>query len=273
MSKISDEKLMAYADGELGAEDRRGVEQQLKNQPEDAARLQAFVATGRELARLFEQPMLEPVPQRILDTVFNAPVAQATAPATKQPLPKRHAYLQTWLDTLFPARSPLHTAAAFAIVLACGSALGWMLHANQRLPSVSLIEIAQGQMLATVEFRRVLETTTSGTPVIVSAGASRQQIKPVLTFANIDGGYCRQYDLELAVASRFEGVACRTPAGQWHIEVHAQSKPAAKAAGSVGTASGPSGAALDAAFSRMSKGDALGAVDEQRLITRSWQVD
>ena len=264
MQDISDEMLMAYADGELSAEDSRRVEKYLKDTPGAAARLETFVVTGRELGRLFDQPIREPVPQRILDIVYSAPLTS--------PLQKPNTF-GSWIESLFPGRSVLQAAAAFSVVLACGGALGWTLQARQQAASTAFVEVKNGEMLATGDFQRVLETAASGAPVAVSHGAGRQQISPMMTFVSVDGNYCRQYDLALDPTSRFEGVACRMPAGQWRVEVHARAKPVSKKGGGIGTASGPSGAAIDAAYSKMSQGDALGAQDEMKLIARGWRGD
>ena len=66
---ISDEVLMALADGELAGDERARIAKIVANSEAAAARLAAFTSTGRHLSGLFEQPMLEPVPQRLIDTV------------------------------------------------------------------------------------------------------------------------------------------------------------------------------------------------------------
>ena len=82
MSQISDEMIMAYADGELGDDDRRAVETYLAGNPAAAARLRAFEVSGRSLARLYDDAMRQPVPDRLIQSVRTADVARPVSLAT-----------------------------------------------------------------------------------------------------------------------------------------------------------------------------------------------
>jgi anti-sigma factor RsiW len=64
MTLIADEILMAYADEELELKARRAVVDALIRDPEAVRRLDVFLSTRSSLARLFQAPMHEPVPER-----------------------------------------------------------------------------------------------------------------------------------------------------------------------------------------------------------------
>lgn len=75
MSEISDEMLMSYADGALAGPLRDRIALALKTDPELARRLVAFENTGRPLSRLYDEVLREPVPERLISAIRNAPVA------------------------------------------------------------------------------------------------------------------------------------------------------------------------------------------------------
>jgi anti-sigma factor RsiW len=62
---ITDVTLMAYADDELEPRAQRAVIDALTRDPELVRRLENFLSSRASLARLFQAPMHEPVPQRL----------------------------------------------------------------------------------------------------------------------------------------------------------------------------------------------------------------
>ena len=70
MAKVSDEMLMAYADGELALTERSEVETAIVSNPDLRSRLSVFERTKNELSGLYDEPMKRPVPDRLVDAVF-----------------------------------------------------------------------------------------------------------------------------------------------------------------------------------------------------------
>jgi anti-sigma factor RsiW len=66
MTLIADEILMAYADGELEPKARGEVIEALMRDPEVVLRLDVFLSTRTSLARLYQAPMHESVPERFV---------------------------------------------------------------------------------------------------------------------------------------------------------------------------------------------------------------
>jgi anti-sigma factor RsiW len=64
MTLITDEILMAYADDELEPDARRAVLDALTRDPGSVRLLDVFLATRISLARLFQAPMYDALPER-----------------------------------------------------------------------------------------------------------------------------------------------------------------------------------------------------------------
>lgn len=84
MNRISEDDLHAYADGLLEAERRAEVESWLAANPEDAARVQAWIAQNRSLHAAFDEVLNEPLPLALVRAAsrrqrFNVPVWRAAA--------------------------------------------------------------------------------------------------------------------------------------------------------------------------------------------------
>lgn len=72
VDRISDEQLSAWVDGELGAEDRRRVDDWLRAHPQDQVRVDAWVADRDALAGLFRPLLDEPPPPHLAATVWRS---------------------------------------------------------------------------------------------------------------------------------------------------------------------------------------------------------
>lgn len=70
---IHEDRLAAYADGELDAADRKAVEEAAAGDPATAARLAAHQALRAKVARTFDPVLDEPIPEALLATVRAAP--------------------------------------------------------------------------------------------------------------------------------------------------------------------------------------------------------
>jgi anti-sigma factor RsiW len=114
VTNLSDETLMAYADGELQPIEMARVKRLLASDPELRVRLEMFRATGRGLASLFDGHINAPLPARLTLTpgrdwskVFNLR------------LKRKRQYLPEF-----------RLAAASAVILAAGIGIGWLMHGS-----------------------------------------------------------------------------------------------------------------------------------------------
>ncbi|MEJ2124269.1 MAG: zf-HC2 domain-containing protein [Alphaproteobacteria bacterium] len=280
MGELSDEMIMAYADGELAPKDRAAVEAQLATDAEARERLRVFEATRGPVAELYDETLQEPVPGHLLKLVLcDEPpryYANTSSSGAAKQEKVRHNPIVTVLNAVgktFISGPRLSMATAWSVlILAVAGGAG--LYLNQTSgDSQQLVAVGNGQIFASGPLLRALETVPSGKKVSLGESpASALTVRVVLTFKNRHQAFCRQYN---AMTSKggYAGVACRTDAGQWRLDIHMASagrpamaepskhiSPASKAATSVETA-----------VRKIIEGDALGPAEEQTLINNNWQ--
>lgn len=265
MNDISDEMLMAYADGELDDRARAKVDAYLITSTEGAQRLEIFLATGRGLSELFEQPMHEPVPQRLLDVVA-APASVVAFPgASARPTRTRQ---QFW---------PIALAASLTILAVGGSAFWY----SNRVSTGSgeafgVARSEHGDPVAIDALADVLETTAVGVTTVATLSGQRAAVRPVFTFATAEKTYCRQYVITKDETTAYGGVACKVPNGQWRIEVQQAIAPArdfvtAKSKQIAPAAGATDGNEIEAVVDRLIAGDVLSIEAEASAMARKWQ--
>jgi hypothetical protein len=250
--------LMAYADHALDAHEHADMAARIAVDPALAKRLEAFVVTGKPLARVFDQVVEEPIPARLL-AVFDQPLAVApAASATVHPFKPRQAVAP---------RVASFDWQRMAAALVLGLGAGWLGHAGlSPSPGGSMIALENGQMVAHNTLQRALENNASGQKSAVDGGT----VSVVFSFKNKDGGYCRQYHIDGGANRAVAGVACRDASGAWPVVVQAEAKPMI-AAGKIAPA-GEKNAALDTVVDRLIATDVMSVEDEAGAVRRSWRV-
>ena len=208
-------KVLALADAELSPPDVPALVQELARNPSLVRALQSYLAVGRNrIAKAYTAKSEEPVPAWLVETVMQAPLGNPASPSFKVV-----SFGRTFLDRLkdkyrMPGWS-LAAGPALAAVLAALSA--WLL-----VPNAS-----QSETLLTSQLQHAIETTGGGQE------APLLTFRPMLTFLSKDHTYCRQFEVR-AGKQRSYAVACREPAGGWHVAMESPPFP-------VGTAPASSG--------------------------------
>ena len=270
MRKISDEALMAYADGDIADDLRRQVETYLANDPDGQRRLAAFALTGRQLGRIFDQPMREPVPVHLIDFVRVGANDRAGASRKWPPevrFPKRHHPRMLGMSSRTWA-----LAASVASLFAIGAS---SLLYFERQPdavdiSFGLVTASDGRKIAAKVLAAVLETAPSGN-VIRTIGSGQASIRPSFTFQASNGEYCRQYEILRVKNSGSSGVACREADGIWRVKIHTPFAERHAGDGNIVPAGKESSQAIDATVDRLISGDVLGPLDEDRIMKNGWR--
>jgi hypothetical protein len=266
MPGVSDVDLMQLADGTLGPADRKRVEGELAQDPDLRERLDAFLATGKVLAHLFEPVVRAPVPDRLVDVILRP---DNLPPRTlHRQGPTRRGGLRDLFARRLPsldwALSPATLAAAIVCAIALGASIFWAVRPD------SLVGVAP-EVVA-----RALEGTPSGERsafTLVLRGAA--SLEPSFSFQHRDGRYCRQYELALGGGRGFVGFACRSATGDWQIERDAVaavrhdegSKTTIKPAGTSAAQD------IEDAVDRVMVGDPLESERELRLMRGGWRAD
>lgn len=272
MVAISNEVLMAYADGQLDRTECERVEAVLASEPAVRARFAVFAATGTCLAGHFRKPMDEPIPQHFIDLIERYGHATGVA--------KRSTAGQ-WLSLGDMVRQTVAAflprpamALAYSMVLLVGAGIGFALQGiGGRAPDTEMVRsgVNKGAILAQGTLRQALETAASGAMVTSNGvGEPVAAVKTRLTFKSQSQGFCRQYELKLQDGSQFAGIGCRDDGGSWRVQMHTPIAGRATAGDRVVLADDPN-AALAALVDRLMEGDSFGAAEEATLIRRQWR--
>src|SRR6266446_3422814 len=102
MQKRSDDRLIAYLDGELEMAEQRDIEAWLDSDPAAREKLQALAESGNLVRLAFDEVMHEPVPERLIaaargETVSAEPSAQVLAFKARQGTARPAAAQRWWI--------------------------------------------------------------------------------------------------------------------------------------------------------------------------------
>ncbi len=272
MAVLTDEILMAHADGALDAETQGRIEALLKQDPDARRRIMAFRATDGSLSDLYK---LEPAPPHLIEFVMTHGEGRAAAPRKRHSKQKRRMeLLGRWRDALIPAGGVWQVAAASTAALIIGASAGYLVHGAGRVDiasSGSLVTLKQGQILAEGALRYVLETRPSGEEVRAMGGSKDSAVvQASLTFKTKQGRYCREYVIATAGAGQYAGLACRKEGGDWALEVHVPQAVKARPDETV-LASGTDEEALNSIIDTKMDGIAFGKDAEDAAIAKGWK--
>jgi anti-sigma factor RsiW len=277
VAKLSDETLMAYADGELPTVEMAWVATIVAGDAASRARLAMFTETSRSLREQFQAPMDEPVPRHLVDLVLGGarPVdALPSAATTPRKVSVRHELsLTAKLMQFFTASQPRwQFALGCATALLIGLGSGWALHrAPVERNAQALAALTDGRVLAQGALQRVLETAPTGQHVALDNRQSIATIQARLTFRSHQQEFCRHYELVVRDGGHFAGIGCRGSDGRWQVQLHTQIAASRLSTGQTVPAGNDSSPDLAALLDRMIDGDALGGSEEAALIAKRWQ--
>lgn len=237
--RVTDEMLVAHADGALSGEEARRVEAALAADAALAARYAALAGAGRAARAAYAGVAREPVPDRLLAAVLAADAATAAPP----PMPANAPRVSRGL-------------AAIAATLVLGLALG--------LLSAPLLRGGGGE--------QALAALPPSIVAALSAGASGEQVQtpgaPVVTVISThrsgDGTICRAIDVGGEAPA--SALACRA-AGGWRL-VALVGRTAE--AGSTYRPASDLHPVLQEVLDSRGAGPALGLGEEAALRARGW---
>ena len=241
----SEERMIAYLDGELDDDEMLAFEEQMADDPALAEEVGRLMANDDLLRGAFDSPMSEVADEALLARMG---LALAEAPDAEAPRHQREPapandnrpFLQRWAVPLGGALAA--TLAAVAV-------------------------FAPGSGPAGTGFDRAMSETRSLQVASLDSGA---ELTPLLTFQAADGTYCREFSIARPGSAGGSGVACNR-GGSWQVE--ALESGAVELAGpdDIRLASGQDGESLEATYERLGAGDPLDAASESVLIGSDWQ--
>lgn len=280
MNYVSDEILMAYADGELTPEECQALERLLRQDPVLRARLEPFIETRTQLASAFEHTLREPVPERLIAAIERARPSSARASLAGFPLGGRiRAFIEAAASHLAPGGygvTPALAASMAALVVA-GGAVGWVAgRATSPSPppqEIALIAASGQDLVAAGALAQALDANPSRT--ILRTDGGQTSIEPIVSFKTKTDTVCREYRVTVAAAKNDSaGLACRNPNGTWRIAQHVETPKQITGApqeGDYQTATGTNNPAIDAMVETIISGEAFGEIDEARFLKSGWQ--
>ncbi len=247
---LSNETLMAFADGELDPVQRAQVEALLKTDAALRQRVVALQIQRKRLAQAFDPVLDEPVPDRLARLLQTAPAATPQHPAAAvinlaevRAQRARQGGMPTWAQW---------GGMAASVVL--GVLLGTHI-AGQKTDSD--LDMRQGHLLASGAIASALTAQLASEP---KTGA---HVSVQLSFVDKQGSYCRTFS-----TSAMAGLAC-SHNGQWAVQqVVAVDAPASGEVRQAATALSRS--ILEAVDQRM-VGTALDAQAERLARDRAWR--
>ena len=239
--RIDDEKLIAYADGELGPEERAAVERALEADPLLRDQLAAQQRLRSALAGHYGPVASEDVPDRLL-AMLGAERPEETAVASLSDARERRRRSSA------PAWPQL---GAMAAALALGLIAGQQMSMRGAGP----IAVEDGMLTARGRLASALETQ------LASAQAPDAPVRIGITFADRQGRYCRSFE-----GAEASGLACRD-GGDWRLVMTGPGK----AAGAAEYRQAGSAFVLEAAQD-LAAGAPLDPEAERAAVASGWKI-
>lgn len=253
--ETTDEKLGAYMDGELSADEAAALEQELAKDADLQARLDALLATNKAASTLFAELDKQPMPEAVLKMLQEEPASQEPArPDNVVP------FLKLGAGRFF--NMPVAIAASVALVV---SFLVVDLSRQTSGAMTSIEALSAGSIDTDSALQQMLDESRSGERVILGNDETGEAI---LSFADSSSRFCRQLQV-VSAESVAHAIACRTE-NNWELEAVAVTDPAP------GGQFQPAGTTtpvniISAVDGLIGDADPLGPDEETRAISNSWK--
>ena len=261
--KLSDEKLMAFVDEELSAEEAQQIKREVEANAEYQAKVDQFKQTKALLGNAYEQILQEPIPQKLLDMLSNSGRGETDNQIDKiiNLNERRSAKSSTFAKPL------QQVAIAASVALMIGGFAGYQLGSDATDLTHQLARADAGFMVAGNPLYEALESVPSNT--VYRTATEGDIIKPIMSFKATDNRFCREFEIN-SDSSISVGVACRS-GNKWQVEVLLAAGQRVVGDVNYQPASGYSEAALNAVLDNMWNGDAFDIEQERNLIDNGWR--
>jgi anti-sigma-K factor RskA len=243
---ISDEVLMAYADGELDMKTRREVEDAIAADPRIARRVADHRALRDSLRSTYDKVLEEPVPERLLAAARQRAASQSGVVVPLRPLRRARTPSVPYWGAI---------AASFVV-----GALVW--HFGAEFYSPPPVTARNGQLVASGVLDRALSTQ------LVQEQSAQSAVQIGVSFRAKGGTYCRTF--QLRDAHNLAGLACREQ-NNWKLQVLAQGEAAPPGQPEFRPAGSSMPAAIAQAVDQSIEGEPLDAQAEAHARTNQWR--
>jgi hypothetical protein len=265
---ISDETLMAYADGELDAAAREAVESAMREDPRIAARVARHRGLRLQVQAAYAAELSEEVPQRLLAAAQGA-VEKGAREKEKGAVAKGALDTERGVVNLRDAvraapergvarRRRWRTMGSLAASVIAGVAVGFLIWGRAGSP---FVRGAQGELLARGQLAQAL------TSQLVAEQSSRSGVLIGLSFLAKSGDYCRTFALAAAVPQ--SGLACRHGEG-WQVRALIQGSGGTDSSTEYRTAGSSMPPAILSLVQSQIAGEPLDPAGERAARQRDW---
>ena len=251
---ITDETLMAFADGELDDAARAAVELALHTDPQLAKRVAEHRALRQRIQAAYSAELSEPVPERLLSAAKRRADASGTNVVNLQDA--RDAMARDTARAR-PLRTWWGPAGSIAASLVIGVGLGYGLW-HQSSP---LTRNAGGALVASGQLAQGLSQQ------LAADGSAAAAVQIGISFLARSGDYCRTFVLSGAISPA--GVACHH-GQEWQILTLSQSAASGSATAGYRTAASEMSPAILQAVQELISGEPLDATAEAAARSKGW---
>jgi hypothetical protein len=253
---ISDETLMAYADGELDAAARAAVESAMREDPQIEKRVAAHRALRQKVHAAYSAELSEGVPERLLAAARGVASTQGGKVVNLQDV--RAAIARDSPHARRQARPQWRTVGTMAASVIAGVGLGFFMWGRTESP---LTRGAGGALVARGPLVKALSNQLAAEQ---SPGSA---VKIGLSFLAKSGDYCRTFALSGAVSP--SGLACRHDE-EWQVQALSQAPGAVEDSAYRTAGSGMSASILKAVEGQIA-GEPLDQAGERAARQRGWK--
>lgn len=254
---ISEETLMAFADGELDDQARAEVELAMRTDPEIEKRIARHRALSRRVQAAYAAELSEEIPQRLLAAANVGPPTQGAKVANLQDAREAALRRAEPAQRDRPRWRPLVSIAASVIV---GLGLGYLMW-GQAQPS--LMRTAGGTLVAHGKLAAALSSQ------LAAHQPANSSVQIGLSFLAKSGDYCRTFSLAGAISP--SGLACRHD-DEWQIQTLAQTTGAAAGTTEYRTAGSAMSPVILRSIEEEIAGDPLTEAGESAARRNGWKA-
>jgi len=268
---VSDEKLVAFMDGEMSELEMTAIADAIAASPELVQRLELLGGADEKIRQRFAALDARPIRADTLELINNAAYTASTEHENAsenivafkaKPRMNMGGTSNIWM----------RQAIAATIALAVGFGGGAFVFPGAEQTNTSnngAVYQTAGLVDTESPLFSVLETGQSATAVEL-AGHRGVSATPVSTFQTHGKGFCREFELDTN-DSKSRNIACRN-GGAWTIIASVlDHKGPVTADGSFITASDSAPQLLDIMILQLIDGDIIGKEDEAKLLGKSWK--
>ena len=260
---ISDDVLMAYADGEFDkpefASERSAVEMAIAGDPELARRVERFRSLRGDLGSLYAEVLEAPMPERLLNAARAQPREAASVTDLAQARSAKKAGAGSSVAGTTAAAAKFRPWFAIAASVIVGVLVG---HYALVSPGAGPIGVNGASLLAQSSLRQALGDQ-------LTADQSRTSAVQIgLSFRSKSGQYCRTFTLQQR--EPVSGLACHQGA-DWRIDALALAEPAGNGDAGYRPAASALPAAVRAAVEDQMAGEPLDAQGEVQAKRAGWK--